>query len=122
MKELSAMVNTDKASVLFDLFKSQIPGFILYMQNQSNAIIYNPHSIYEHWESEFGSVEIWEKLAKSCHEVIVEHNDKMWEYKEKFKLLFVDYLSKYSIFWLRNYASQQTQYPKLMLGYKLLFE
>jgi hypothetical protein len=122
MKELSAMVNTDKASVFYDLFKAQIPAFILHLQNQSQTASNEPQLIYENWEAEFGNIHIWKKLAKNCLEIIVENSDKMWEYKGKFQLLFEDYLAKYTIFWLRSYALQQSHYPKLILGFKLLFE
>lgn len=122
MKELSVMSNTDKASVLFSLFKSEIPAIILYIHNKSNEIISNPQSIYEYWDHDFGSVEIFKKHAETCRDLIQASGDRIWTLKGDFQHLFQDYTSKYTIFWLNQYVKQQLRFPKLAVCLKLLFE
>jgi hypothetical protein len=100
------MNTEDKANLLFQLFPEDVAKFQNYLLLETRIFLKNPETLLLVWKSKFGTLPIWKHLATKSKTILDKHPQNKNTAMAKFRLLFEDYLSDYSVHYLEQYLSQ----------------
>jgi hypothetical protein len=123
MKPLNKQSNVEKAKLLFDLFPQEIPNFILFAKQITQAINDDPENLKNKAIDQIHTTEFWRDLASSASKKLDEYGDKLAKRSRLFSVeLFDDYNSIYACYCLHQYIiSQKYNDRKFRTAVMLLF-
>lgn len=123
MKPLAALINTEKAKILHDLFPGEIPGFIEFATGMSEVIQEDEAAQREKWGNHFLSFDLWLTLAGEAAQRIKRYGNKLHNSSALFAdQLFDGYLAAFMVHCLTVYTKNR-QHPneKFSIAVDLLF-
>lgn len=59
MKTIDQLMNVDKAKIMFDLFRNEIPEFLEYAQAIADKVTQDKEELIAHWTNPFLSYHQW---------------------------------------------------------------
>jgi hypothetical protein len=123
MKPLNKRSNVEKAKLLFDLFPQEIPNFILFAKQITQAINDDPENLKNKAIDQIHTTEFWRNLASNANKKLDEYGDKLANRSRLFSVeLFDDYNSIYACYCLHQYMiSQKYKDRKFRTAVMLLF-
>jgi hypothetical protein len=123
MKPLNKQSNVEKAKLLFDLFPQEIPSFILFAKQITQAINDYPENLKNKAIDQIHTTEFWRNLASNANKKLDEYGDKLANRSRLFSVeLFDDYNSIYACYCLHQYMiSQKYKDRKFRTAVMLLF-
>jgi hypothetical protein len=123
MKPLNKQSNVEKAKLLFDLFPQEIPNFILFARQITQAINDDPENLKNKAIDQIHTTEFWRNLASNANKKLDEYGDKLANRSRLFSVeLFDDYNSIYACYCLHQYMiSQKYKDRKFRTAVMLLF-
>jgi hypothetical protein len=123
MKPLNKQSNVEKAKLLFDLFPQEIPSFILFAKQITQAINDHPENLKNKAIDQIHTTDFWRNLASNANKKLDEYGDKLANRSRLFSVeLFDDYNSIYACYCLHQYMiSQKYKDRKFRTAVMLLF-
>lgn len=117
MKTIEQLMNVDKAKVMFDLFRNEIPEFLEYAQSVASKIVSDKEQLLANWSNPFLSYGQWLQLAERVDGVIKHYGKSLSKSGNLFAdQLFDGYLAIFSNHCLEQYSLNKAHSPKFKLA------
>lgn len=114
-------MNVDKAKVMFDLFRNEIPEFLEYTKAIADKVASNKEELVTNWNNPFLSYNQWLQLAERVANAIKKYGKKLSKSANLFAdQLFDGYLAIFTNHCLEQYADK-AQSPKFKLAVDLFY-
>jgi len=88
MKPLEQLTNVERAELLFDLFKDEIPGFLKFTKNTVVVLLEQEAEHRRKWENKLFTFDLWLSLASCIEEKISRFGKSM----ERSRFIFSEQL------------------------------
>jgi len=122
MKAITEFNNVDKARVMFDLFRNEIPEFITYAQTIAETIKRDKEQLIANWNNPFLSYHQWFELSERVAGAIKKYGNKLTKSGSLFAdQLFDGYLAIFSNHCLEQYGANKAQSLKFKLAIDLFY-
>lgn len=121
MKTIQQLMNVDKAKMMFDLFRDEIPEFLEYTKAIAEKVAIDKDELIANWNNPFLSYHQWLQLAEYVADAIKKYGKNLTKSGNLFAdQLFDGYLAIFTNHCLEQYASK-TQLPKFKLAIDLFY-
>jgi hypothetical protein len=122
MKSLEQLTNVDKARLLHELFREEVPALLQYTKEICTLIDRDKDTIKADWKNGLLTAEFWFTLSNSANRTIEKYAGKL----EKSSRLFADqlfdgYAALFTVECIIKYASGRSDNKKFMKAVELLF-
>ena len=108
MKPLNKLCNVERAKLLFDLFPAEIPKFISFMTELTDAIIDNPDKIRSKAIDQIHTTEFWQQLVNDAKIKLDKYGVRLAKQSRLFsEQLFNGYNSIYAHYCLNQYIIKE---------------
>ncbi|MEO7214963.1 hypothetical protein [Mucilaginibacter sp.] len=77
MKTIEQLTNIDKAKIIFDLFKEEIPEFLKYLQSMAEKIAHDKDELIANWSNPFLSYHQWLNLAEQVSATVKRYGKNL---------------------------------------------
>lgn len=115
-------MNVDKAKVMFDLFRNEIPEFLEYTQAIADKVTSDKEQLSANWTNPFLSYYQWLQLAEQVNDIIKKYGKNIAKSGNLFAdQLFDGYLAIFSNHCLEQYGINKAQSPKFKLAIELFY-
>jgi hypothetical protein len=105
MKTIDQLTNVDKAKVMFDLFKNEIPDFLEYTQSMVERISGDKDELIAHWNNPFLSYHQWLSLSEHVTAAIKRYSKSLAKSSNVFaEQLFSGYAAIFTNHCLEQYG------------------
>src|ERR1700709_1047590 len=122
MKTIDQLMNVDKAKVMFDLFRNEIPEFLEYTQTIADKVIQDKEELTANWTNPFLSYHQWLRLAEQVNSTIKKYGKSLAKSGNLFAdQLFDGYLAIFSNHCLEQYGINKAHSPKFKLAINLFY-
>jgi hypothetical protein len=122
MKTINQLMNVDKAKVMFDLFRDEIPEFLEYAQSVANKVVSDKEQLLANWSNPFLSYGQWLQLAERVKGVIEHYGKSLSKSGNLFAdQLFDGYLAIFSNHCLEQYSINKAHSPKFKRAISLFY-
>ncbi len=122
MKSIDQLMNVDKAKVMFDLFRNEIPEFLEYTQAIADKVANDKEELIANWTNPFLSYGQWLQLAERVNGVIKKYGKNLAKSGNLFAdQLFDGYLAIFSNHCLEQYSINKAHSPKFKLAIDLFY-
>ncbi len=122
MKTIDQLFNVEKAKVMFDLFRNEIPEFLEYTEAIANKVVNDKEELLANWNNPFLSYHQWLQLAERVNGVIKKYGKNLTKSGNLFAdQLFDGYLAIFSNHCLEQYGINKAQSPKFKLAINLFY-
>jgi hypothetical protein len=123
MKPLTKLSNVERAKLLFDLFPGEIPKFLEFTKEFTNAIVADPDQLKNQAIDQIHTTEFWTELVRNAKRRLDLFGQKLTEDSDLFsEQLFDDYDSIYAGYCLHQYILNRERInPKFKHCILLLF-
>jgi hypothetical protein len=104
MKPLNKLSNGERAKLLFELFPEEIPKFISFMTDLTQAIIQDPAKLKSKAIDQIHTTEFWQELVNTAQRRLRQYGKKLEKRSRLFsEQLFDGYDSIYAGYCLHQY-------------------
>jgi len=108
MKPLEQLINVEKANLLHQLFPSEIPALLQFVQGMCETITEHETQQRENWNNGLFSFKFWLSLVNETERLIKKHGNKLHHSSRLFSdQLFDGYLAAYMTHCLVIYTTQR---------------
>jgi hypothetical protein len=122
MKTIDQLFNVEKAKVMFDLFKNEIPAFLEYTQAIAGEVEADKEELIANWTNPFLSYHQWLNLSERVNSTIKKYGKNLAKSGNLFAdQLFDGYLAIFSNHCLEQYSVNKAQSPKFKLAIDLFY-
>ena len=122
MKTINQLMNVDKAKVMFDLFRDEIPEFLEYTKIIADQVVSNKEQLLANWNNPFLSYNQWLQLAERVASAIKKYDKNLSKSGNLFAdQLFDGYLAIFSNHCLEQYGINHAKSPKFKLAIDLFY-
>lgn len=121
MKTIQQLMNVDKAKIMFDLFRDEIPEFLEYTKALAEKVASDKEELITNWNNPFLSYHQWLQLAEYVADAIKKYGKNLTKSGNLFTdQLFDGYLAIFTNHCLEQYANK-AQSPKFKLAIDLFY-
>ncbi len=122
MKTIDQLMNVDKAKIMFDLFRDEIPGFLEYTQTIAGKVAEDKEELIAGWTNPFLSYHQWLQLAEQVNSTIKKYGKNLAKSGNLFAdQLFDGYLAIFSNHCLEQYSVNKAHASKFKLAISLFY-
>jgi len=122
MKPIDQLMNIDKAKIIFDLFKNEIPAFLEYTQAIAGKVARDKEELLANWTNPFLSFHQWLSLSEQVSGIIKRHQKSIVKSSNVFsEELFGGYLALFTNHCLEQYGTYKAQSPKFLQAISLFY-
>ncbi|WP_259070333.1 hypothetical protein HDF24_14680 [Mucilaginibacter sp. X4EP1] len=122
MKTIDQLMNVDKAKIMFDLFRTEIPAFLEYTQAIADKVANDKEQLLANWTNPFLSYGQWLQLAERVNGAIKKYGKNLTKSGNLFTdQLFDGYLAIFSNHCLEQYSINKAHSPKFKLAIDLFY-
>jgi hypothetical protein len=123
MNPLTKLSNTERAGLLFELFPEEIPKFLQFIIEFTNAIIADPDTLKNEAIDQIHTTEFWQRLVNNAKSKLDQYGNELAKNSKLFsEKLFDGYNSIYVGYCLHQYIiKDQTINSKFKSCVFLLF-
>jgi hypothetical protein len=122
MKTIDQLMNIDKAKIIFDLFRNEIPAFLEYTQAIADKVTQDKEELLAKWTNPFLSYHQWLNLSERVNGIIKKYGKSLAKSGNLFAdQLFDGYLAIFSNHCLEQYSINKAHSPKFKLAISLFY-
>jgi hypothetical protein len=122
MKTIDQLTNVDKAKIIFDLFKNEIPAFFEYTQAIADKVTNEQEVLKANWSNPFLSYHQWLTLSEQVNSIIKRHRKNLVKTGNLFsEQLFGGYLALFTNHCLEQYGTYKAQSSKFKHAIALFY-
>jgi hypothetical protein len=122
MKTIDQLTNVDKAKILFDLFKNEIPDFLEYTQSMGERISKDKEELIANWNNPFLSYQQWLSLSEQVGTAIKRYGKSLAKSGNVFaEKLFGGYAAIFTNHCLEQYGLHHAKSPRLARAIQLFY-
>jgi hypothetical protein len=122
MKTIDQLMNVDKAKIMFDLFRNEIPEFLEYTQAIADKVAGDKEELLANWTNPFLSYHQWLRLSQQVNSAIKKYGRSLAKSGNLFAdQLFDSYLAIFSNHCLEQYGINKAHSPKFKLAISLFY-
>ncbi|RKR83357.1 hypothetical protein BDD43_3563 [Mucilaginibacter gracilis] len=122
MKTIDQLMNLDKAKIMFDLFRDEIPEFLSYTQAIADKVANDKEELLANWTNPFLSYHQWLQISEQVNSAIKKYGKNLTKSGSLFTdQLFDGYLAIFSNHCLEQYSINKAQSPKFKLAIDLFY-
>ena len=77
MKTIDQLLNVDKAKIMFDLFRNEIPEFLEYTQTIADKVTQDKEELLANWTNPFLSYHQWLNLSERVNGIIKKYGKNL---------------------------------------------
>jgi hypothetical protein len=122
MKTIEQLTNVEKAKIIFDLFKNEIPKFLEYTQAIADKVIKEQEALTANWSNPFLSYQQWLQLATTVNDTIGRKRNSLVKSARVFaEQLFEGYLAIFGNHCVEQYGLHKAQSPKFAHAISLFY-
>ncbi|MFA6084240.1 hypothetical protein [Mucilaginibacter sp.] len=122
MKTIDQLTNVDKAKIIFDLFKNEIPAFLEYTQTMADKVTNEQDALKANWSNPFLSYHQWLTLSEQANSIIKRQGKSLVKSSNLFsEQLFGGYLALFTNHCLEQYGTYKAQSPKFTYAISLFY-
>ncbi|MDR6941395.1 hypothetical protein [Mucilaginibacter pocheonensis] len=122
MKTIEQLTNVEKAKIIFDLFKSEIPAFLEYAQAIADKVSNTQEELIPNWNNPFLSYHQWLSLATTVNDTVSRKRNSLVKSANVFaEQLFAGYLAIFSNHCLEQYGLHKAQSAKFARAISLFY-
>lgn len=123
MKSLTMLINSEKAKLLHDLFPSEIPALLDFIDAWNHKLEIEQEAIRKDWDLGLISFDQWYSLSRQTADLLKRHRSNMIRSSRVFSdQLFFSYTVLYVTDCIIKYADWESDSPKFKLAVALLFK
>lgn len=123
MKSLTMLINSEKAKLLHDLFPSEIPALLDFIDAWNHKLEIEQEAIRKDWDLGLISFDQWYSLSRQTADLLKRHRPNMTRSSRVFSdQLFFSYTAFYVTDCIIKYADWESDNPKFKLAVALLFK
>jgi hypothetical protein len=122
MKTIEQLTNIDKAKIIFDLFKEEIPEFLNYLQGMAEKIAHDEDELIANWSNPFLSYHQWLNLSKQVSATVKRYGKNLEKSDNTFaEQLFGGYAAIFSNHCLEKYGNHKSKSPRFPQAMALFY-
>ena len=123
MQPLKLLNNVQKARLLHSLFIQEVPEFLGYLNEMTEAVLNDRERITAEWKDQLFGVDFWFELAEEVQRVMAKYAKELNKSSALFAdQLFGGYLAIFSAYALTQYVARgKNADPKFKPAVELLF-
>lgn len=122
MKTLTSLDNVEKAKLLHELFKENMPDFISYLYEYTESVLDSKEELITSWDNGMFGVDFWFSLTETIKAKAERYKRDLERSSSVFSnQLFDGYNAIFTAHVLVQYASRACQEPKFKQAIELLF-
>jgi hypothetical protein len=123
MQPLAILNNVQKARLLHSLLSSEIPQFLVYLQQLTETVLSDQERIAAQWKDQMFGVEMWFELARETQKVMAKYPKDLRKSAPVFAdQLFGGFMALFTVHALLQYTAQDKQTdPKFKAAVELFF-
>lgn len=123
MKSLTMLINSEKAKLLHELFPTEIPALLDFIDAWNHKLEIEQEAIRKDWELGLISFDQWYSLSLQTADLLKRHRSNMTRSSRVFSdQLFFSYTALYVTDCIIKYADWESNSPKFKLAVALLFK
>lgn len=123
MKSLKTLLNSEKAKLLHDLFPTEIPALLDFIDAWNHKLEIAQETIRKNWDFGLMSFDQWYSLSRQTAELLKRHRSNMTRSSRVFSdQLFFSYTALYVTDCIIKYADRESANVKFKLAIDLLFK
>lgn len=112
MKTIELLTNIDKAKIIFDLFKEEIPEFLKYLQGMAEKIAHNKEELIANWSNPFLSYHQWLNLGEQLSATVKRYGKNLEKSGNTFSEQLLVVAAIFSNHCLEQYGSHRAKSPR----------
>jgi hypothetical protein len=122
MKAIDQLTNVDKAKIIFELFKNEMPAFLDYTQAIADKVTNAQEELIANWSNPFLSYHQWLTLSEQVNNSIKRQGKALAKSGNLFsEQLFGGYLALFTNHCLEQYGNYKAQSPKFTYAISLFY-
>lgn len=122
MKTIDQLTNVDKAKIMFELFKNEIPAFLDYTQAIADKVTHAQKELIANWTNPFLSYQQWLTLSEQVNNIIKRQGKALAKSGNMFtEQLFGGYLALFSNHCLEQYGLHQAKSIRFAQAIQLFY-
>jgi len=122
MKTIDQLTNVDKAKIIFELFKNEIPAFLEYAQTTANMVADEQEALKAHWNNPFLSYHQWLTLSEQVNSTIKRQGKNLVKSSNIFsEQLFGGYSALFTNHCLAQFGTYRAQSLKFKHAITLFY-
>ncbi|WP_139112876.1 hypothetical protein [Mucilaginibacter sp. PPCGB 2223] len=122
MKTIEQLMNVDKAKIIFDLFRDEIPEFLEYTQAIAEKVANDKEELLVNWNNPFLSYHQWLQLAERVASAIKKYDKNLTKSGNLFtNQLFDGYLAIFTNHCLEQYGLHRAKSPRFRQAIELFY-
>jgi hypothetical protein len=113
MKKIDQLTNRDKAKLIFDLFKNEIPTYLEVVQIIADKVVNEKEELQKNWTNHLLSYNEWLYLAQEVKTVLERQGKNLTKSGSVFSYqLFDNFLALFTNHCLEQYSKRKECSPK----------
>lgn len=122
MKTIDQLTNVDKARILFDLFKNEMPDFLDYTRSMGERISRDKEELIANWNNPFLSYHQWLNLSEQVLAAIKRYGKSLSKSGNVFaEQLFSGYSAIFTNHCLEQYGLHHAKSPRFARAVQLFY-
>jgi len=122
MKSIEQLTNVEKAKIIFDLFRNEIPEFLDYTQHVADKVAQGKEELIANWTNPFLSYQQWLDLSERVASAIKKYGKNLTKSGNLFAdQLFDGYLAIFSNHCVEQYSINKAQSAKFRQAIDLFY-
>jgi len=122
MKTIEQLTNVDKAKIMFDLFRNEMPDFLDYIRYMADRVANDRDELIINWNNPFLSYQQWLSLSEQVVVTAKRYGKSLSKSSNFFaEQLFGGYLAIFSNHCLEQYGLHRAKSPRFAQAINLFY-
>ncbi|HEY9002035.1 MAG TPA: hypothetical protein VIM89_11830 [Mucilaginibacter sp.] len=122
MKTIEQLTNVDKAKVMFDLFRNEIPEFLEYVKDIADKVLKDKDELIANWNNPFLSYHQWLSLSEQVSATVKRYGKSLLKSNNMFtEQLFGGYSAIFTNHCLEQYALHRAKSPRFLQAITMFY-
>ncbi|MGN6180595.1 MAG: hypothetical protein ACTHNW_15525 [Mucilaginibacter sp.] len=122
MKTIEQLTNVDKAKIIFELFRNEMPEFLEYVGYMADKVANDKDELIANWNNPFLSYHQWFSLSEQVNATIKRYGKSPFKSANVFaEQLFGGYSALFTNHCLEQYGLHRAQSPRFAQAVNLFY-
>ncbi|MBV8388975.1 MAG: hypothetical protein JO080_04160 [Mucilaginibacter sp.] len=122
MKTIEQLTNVDKAKIIFDLFRNEIPEFLEYVGYMADKVLNDKDELTANWNNPFLSYQQWLSLSEHVSATVKRYDKTLSKSGNVFaEQLFGGYSALFTNHCLEQYGLHRVKSPRFTQAINLFY-
>lgn len=122
MKTIEQLTNVDKAKIMFDLFRNEIPNFLEYITYIAHKVASDKDELIANWNNPFLSYQQWFSLSEQVNANVKRYGKSLSKSASLFaEQLFGGYAAIFTNHCIEQYGLHRAQFPRFAQAINLFY-